>query len=208
MNKLIKSRSSGVLRNLAKRVSVSRSAAKVFPRLTYVAFVVVVAAASLLSCTLPEGSSAITPGSTVGGFTVLTPGFLPDLVSPPYALNAIGWICTTDPNGNRVDVHGPIIHEGATQTTNNWTYRRNTGLGETTDTDTGTPLFRVIMTFTPAAQVDGTNNRYEYSVQNLTSDLTANLFRVANPDNLPRTMSGPSGWSVRSGAQNFIWEVL
>jgi hypothetical protein len=207
MNKLIKSGSAGILRNLAMCVPVSRSTAKVFPRLTYVAVVVVVAAASLLSCSLPEGPSSIAPGSTVGGFTVLTPGFLPDLVSPPYALNEIGWISTTDPNGNRVDVHGPIIHQGATQTTNNWTYRKNTGLGETTDTDTGTTLFRVTMTFTPAAQVDGTNNRYEYSVKNLTSDLTSNLFRVANPDNLPRTMSGPSGWSVRAGAQSFIWEA-
>jgi hypothetical protein len=64
------------------------------------------------------------------------------------------------------------------------------------------------MTFTPAAQVDGTNNRYEYSVENLTGDLTANLFRVSNPGNLPRSMSGPSGWSVRAGVQNFLWETF
>ena len=189
-------------------VPASRRSANMFLRLTYVVVIAVMVAASLLSCAQPGGPSngSIAPGNTVGGFTILTPGFLPDLVSPPYALNEIGWISATDPNGNRVDVHGPIIHQGAAITTNNWTYRRNTGLGDTTDTDTGTPLFRVTMTFTAAARVDGTNNRYEYSIQNLTSDLTANLFRVANPNNLPRTMSGPSGWSVRVGAQNFIWD--
>ena len=190
MNMLIKSGSAGSL------------------RLACVAVIGVVVAAGFLSCSQPGGYShgSIAPGDTVGGFTILTPGLLPDLVSPPYALNSIGWISTTDPSGYRVDVHGPIIHQGAAHTTNNWTYRKNTGLGDTTDTATGTPLFRVTMTFTPAAQVDGTNNRYEYSVENLTGDLTANLFRVSNPGNLSRSMSGPSGWSVRTGAQNFIWE--
>jgi hypothetical protein len=209
MNKQIKPSSARVLRNLPMRVPVCRRSANAFLRLTYVVAIGIAFAATLLSCSQPGGHSngSIAPGETVGEFTLLTPGFLTDLVSPPYALNAIGWICTTDLNGSRVDVHGPIIHQGATQTINDWTYRKNTGLGQTMDTDTGTPLFRVIMTFTPAARVDGTNNRYEYSLQNLTSDLTGNLFRVSNPDNLFGTLSGPSGWSVREGTQNFIWEV-
>jgi hypothetical protein len=208
MNRPVRSDSTGVLRNHAMHVPMSHRSAYVFLRFTCVAVVCAVVAASLLSCSQPGGPSngSIAPGDTVGGFTLLTPGFLPDLVSPPYALNEIGWISTTDPNGNRVDVHGPIIHQGAVHTTNDWTFRKDTGLGATTDTDTGTPLFRVTMTFTPAAQVDGKNNKYEYSVQNLTSDLTAKLFRVANPNNLPRTMSGPSGWSVRVGVQSFVWD--
>jgi hypothetical protein len=66
---------------------------------------------------------------------------------------------------------------------------------------------RVTMTFTPAAAVDGTNNRYEYTVQNLTSNLTARLFRVANPGMLPRTLISPAGgWAERVDVQNFIWE--
>ena len=60
--------------------------------------------------------------------------------------------------------------------------------------------------FTPAADLGGTDNKYEYSVENLTSDLTAEIFRVANPDDLSRTMSGPAGWSWRVGAQHFVWE--
>ncbi|HEW78492.1 MAG TPA: hypothetical protein ENH34_00785 [Phycisphaerales bacterium] len=84
-------------------------------------------------------------------------------------------------------------------TVNDWTYRSDVG-------DVGIPLFQVTMTFTSAAELGGTDNMYEYSVENLTGDLTATLFRVANPDNLPRTMSGPVGWNERIGAQNFLWE--
>ena len=82
---------------------------------------------------------------------------------------------------------------------NDWTYRDDIG-------DVGIPLFQVTMTFTPAADLGGTDNKYEYSVENLTDDLTARLFRVANPDNLTRTMSGPVGWNERIGSQNFVWE--
>jgi hypothetical protein len=82
---------------------------------------------------------------------------------------------------------------------NDWTYRSD----DPAATDV---VFRVTMTFTPAADLPGTDNKYEYSVENLTDDLTATLFRVANPDDLPRTMSGPAGWSERVGAQNFVWE--
>jgi len=175
------------------------------PQFALIAAFAAVTAAIVFSCIPPEDAS-IVPGETLDGFTILTPSLLPDLVSPPYALNEIGWIGTTDQSGSRVDVHGPIIHQGATQTMNDWTYRKNTGLGETTDIDTGTTLFRVTMTFTPAAQVDGINNRYTYTVQNLTNELTANLFRISNPNNVSRTMSGPPGWSTRA-VQNFIWET-
>jgi hypothetical protein len=84
-------------------------------------------------------------------------------------------------------------------TVNDWTYRSDSG-------DAGTPLFQVTMTFTSAAELGGSENRYQYSVENLTNDLTAVLFRVSNPDNLSRTMNGPAGWNERLGAQNFIWE--
>ena len=82
---------------------------------------------------------------------------------------------------------------------NNWIDRSD----DPTATDVA---FQVTMTFTPAADLGGTDNKYEYVVENLTSDLTATLFRVANPDDLSRTMSGPVGWDARIGAQNFIWE--
>ena len=74
--------------------------------------------------------------------------------------------------------------------------------------DDGSADFRVTETFTTAAELGGADNRYEYSVENLTTDLSARLFRVANPDNIPRTsINGPSSWAERVGAQNFIWET-
>ena len=82
---------------------------------------------------------------------------------------------------------------------NDWTYRSdNPGATDV--------VFRVTMTFTPAADLPGTDNKYEYTVENLTDDLTATLFRVANPDDLSRIMTGPVGWSERLGVQNFLWE--
>ena len=86
-------------------------------------------------------------------------------------------------------------------TVNNWSYIKGIG-------DTGTTLFEVTETFTSAAELGGTENLYEYSVRNLTSDLTATLFRVSNPDNLSRTMTGPTNWNERVGAPNFLWETF
>ncbi len=88
-----------------------------------------------------------------------------------------------------------------TITTNDWSYIRNVG-------DTGTTLFRITETFTSAAELGGSDNLYEYSVENLSTNLSASLFRVANPDYLARTMSGPAGWNERGGAQNFLWETF
>ena len=85
-------------------------------------------------------------------------------------------------------------------TVNQWSYIDGIG-------DTGTTLFEVTETFTSAAELGGTENLYEYSVRNLTSDLSARLFRVDNPDNLSRTMTGPTNWNERLGAPNFIWET-
>jgi hypothetical protein len=85
------------------------------------------------------------------------------------------------------------------ETINDWTFRSDLG-------DVGVPLFQVTMLFTPAAELGGINNRYQYSVENLTSDLTATTFRVANPDDLTRTMSSPLGWYPRpDDVQNFVW---
>ena len=73
--------------------------------------------------------------------------------------------------------------------------------------DTGTTLFQVTETFTTAAELGGTQSLYEYTFENMSDDLIASLFRVTNPDDLSRNMSGPSDWSERSGAQNFVWET-
>lgn len=74
--------------------------------------------------------------------------------------------------------------------------------------DAGSTLFQVTETFTSAAELGGTQNRYEYTVENLTADLTASLFRVANPDNVTDyVMTGPTGWDQRLGIQNFLWET-
>ncbi|KZZ73872.1 hypothetical protein A3765_12075 [Oleiphilus sp. HI0130] len=74
--------------------------------------------------------------------------------------------------------------------------------------DDGSADFRVTEEFTSAAELGGTNNRYVYSIENLTNNLSASLFRMSNPDNDPRTsLSGPNSWSERVGAQNFIWET-
>ena len=73
--------------------------------------------------------------------------------------------------------------------------------------DTGTTLFRVTETFTTAAELGGSDNLYEYTIDNL-SNYTASLFRVANPDNLSRTMVGPTSWAERVGAPNFLWETF
>ena len=81
---------------------------------------------------------------------------------------------------------------------NDWSYVGGVG-------DTGSTLFRVTETFTSAAELGGTDNLYEYSIDNLSTDYTASLFRVANPDNLSRTMVGPTSWAERTGAQNFVW---
>ena len=81
---------------------------------------------------------------------------------------------------------------------NDFTYRDD----NPTATDV---VFRVTMTFTPAADIPAPDNKYEYTIENLTTDLTATLFRVANPDNLSKTMSGPSGW-VERVVPNCLWE--
>lgn len=72
--------------------------------------------------------------------------------------------------------------------------------------DTGSTLFRVTETFTSAAELGGSDNLYEYSIANLSTDYTASLFRVANPDYLSRLMNGPTSWTDR-GATNFLWET-
>ena len=87
-------------------------------------------------------------------------------------------------------------------TYNDWSCVDGTG-------DVGVPLFRVTETYTSAAENDGVNHRYEYKVDNLTTDLTALLLRIGNPDNIDRTgISSPSDWSERVGAQNFLWETV
>ncbi|MFT5446262.1 MAG: hypothetical protein ACI9DC_001426 [Gammaproteobacteria bacterium] len=74
--------------------------------------------------------------------------------------------------------------------------------------DDGSADFRITEIFTSAAKLGGSDNRYEYGSENLTSDLTAVLFRMSNPNADPRTsMSGPTSWAERVGAQNFIWET-
>ena len=82
-------------------------------------------------------------------------------------------------------------------TVNDWTYRDDV-------VDVDIPVFQVMMTFTSASGPGGTENKYEYSVENLTNDLTAVIFRVANPDDVSRAMSGPAGWGERVGAQYFV----
>jgi outer membrane autotransporter protein len=76
----------------------------------------------------------------------------------------------------------------------------------TTSVNTGAAQFRVAETFTPAAELGGSDNRYEWTVTNLTADKTANFFSIANPDNLARTYGSPAGWSPRIGAQSFVWD--
>jgi len=75
------------------------------------------------------------------------------------------------------------------------------------DVDTGVVQFRVTERFTSAAELGGDVNRYEYSVENLTVDLVARLFRISNPGGLTRTMSSPAGWGERVGVPNFLWET-
>lgn len=91
--------------------------------------------------------------------------------------------------------HG--AHAASVTTVNRWTIRDGV--------DTGTTLFEVTEVFTPAADLGGSDNRYEYTVRNATSDLAANGFRVANPDNLPKVLLSPPGWTART-AQNFFWD--
>lgn len=81
--------------------------------------------------------------------------------------------------------------------------------------DDGSADFRVTEVFTSAAELGGADNRYQYSFENLTSNLSANLFRMSNPTSpssptgAPRTsMTGPSSWTERSGAINFLWETV
>lgn len=52
------------------------------------------------------------------------------------------------------------------------------------DNDVGSPLFRVTETFTPASENGGTNNRYAYEIENLTTDLRATLLRFGQVSNL------------------------
>lgn len=74
--------------------------------------------------------------------------------------------------------------------------------------DDGSIDFLVTETFTSASDLGGADNRYEYSVTNLTSDLSATLFRMSNSAADPRTsMSGTDSWGERVGATNFIWET-
>lgn len=73
--------------------------------------------------------------------------------------------------------------------------------------DDGSSDFRVTEIFTTAAELGGTDNRYQYSFENLTLNLSANLFRIGNPTSAGRTsMTGPSSWAER-GSVNFIWET-
>lgn len=101
-------------------------------------------------------------------------------------------------------VMAPLNVQAITITVNDW-YDYRVGSGNVVTSTNA--LFRVTETFTSAAELGGSENLYQYTVENLTTDLTASLFRVANPDNLTRTMSGPTSWAERLGAQNFIWET-
>jgi len=83
---------------------------------------------------------------------------------------------------------------------NDWSYIKGVG-------DTSTTLFRVTETFTTAAELGGTDNLYQYTIENLSTDLTASLFRISNPGNLSRTMTGPTSWTERV-VQNFLWETF
>jgi uncharacterized repeat protein (TIGR02543 family) len=125
-------------------------------------------------------------------------------------LTFAGWNTASDGSGTTY-LHGQTFTIGSSNVTlyakwqtsfttvNDWRVRSDTS-------DTSVVLFTVTMTFTPAALVDGTNNRYEYSIWNRTGDLTAQLFRVSNYDVLSRTQSGPSSsWTFRD-APNIIWE--
>jgi len=87
--------------------------------------------------------------------------------------------------------------------TYDWNYIKDSGPQATT-------LFRVTETFESAAELHAAFNRYSFSVQNLTQNLYAVTFRVANPTSLARTMFSPAGWVERTTipqTQNFIWET-
>lgn len=76
------------------------------------------------------------------------------------------------------------------------------------DNDVGTPLFRVTEVFTPAAENGGIYNRYEYQIENLTTEWTASLLSVGSVTSIGgRTyLPAPAGWNGRSVRTN-LWET-
>jgi hypothetical protein len=65
----------------------------------------------------------------------------------------------------------------------------------------------VTETFYTAAEINESKNLFEYSVENVTTDATISLFRVANPDDLVHDMRAPTGWVERS-CPHFLWETF
>lgn len=87
--------------------------------------------------------------------------------------------------------------------------KANASIIQTYDWYNGSDLWaQVTETFTPANELAGDKNLFEYSVENTSVDATISLFRVANPANYPHDMVGPTGWDERVGAQNFLWETF
>jgi len=79
-------------------------------------------------------------------------------------------------------------------------------------TDTGVTLFRITETFTSAAELGGSMNLYEWTIQNLTdaaaspySDLSATQFRLAYSRTLGST-TAPADWTLRAGIDPLLWE--
>jgi hypothetical protein len=79
-------------------------------------------------------------------------------------------------------------------------------------TDTGVTLFRITETFTSAAELGGSMNLYEWTIQNLTddadspySDLSAALFRLRYSRTLGST-TAPADWTLRAGIDPLLWE--
>ena len=85
--------------------------------------------------------------------------------------------------------------------------------GDITEYTSSSPQFRVTETFTSAAERGMATNLYEYTVDNLSADLSAALFRVANPFSVTcytatGTMNSPTDWAPRTPCvPNFLWET-
>ena len=82
--------------------------------------------------------------------------------------------------------------------------------GSSTESTSATPMFRVTETYTSAAERGLTTGLYEYSLENLSTDLTVEVFSIESPytDIYSdfASMSSPSGWTPRVGTIAFVWD--
>ena len=106
----------------------------------------------------------------------------------------------------------PRPASGATITVHDLTFTRvcTTTCGPITDS--GITLFRITETFTSAAELGGSMNLYEWTIDNLTdgapspySDLSAALFRLTYSRTLGST-TAPADWTLRTGIDPLLWE--